>query len=132
MKFLVIVLSFVLIFSALTVTIFADSSEVVTETSEVSTSGDMTPVQIAITSAIMFTVISVIGVMFAKVVIKNSKIACKLDVYNDATSNYQWYNYRTCGMVVADVRDNHTVNDRTEANPVTRCLQRLRKASNSR
>lgn len=51
------------------------------------------------------------------VVIKNSKIACKLDVYNDATSNYQWYNYRTCGMVVADVRDNHTVNGRTEANP---------------
>ncbi len=51
------------------------------------------------------------------VVIKNSKIACKLDVYNDATSNYQWYNYRTCGMVVADVRDNHIVNGRTEANP---------------
>ena len=51
------------------------------------------------------------------VVIKNSKIACKLDVYNDVTSNYQWYNYRTAGMVVADVRDNHTVNDRTEANP---------------
>ena len=51
------------------------------------------------------------------VVIKNSKIACKLDVYNDATSNYQWYNYRTAGMIVADVRDNHTINDRTQANP---------------
>ena len=51
------------------------------------------------------------------VVIKNSKIACKLDVYNDVVANYQWYNYRTCGMVVADVRDNHIVNGRTEANP---------------
>lgn len=61
----------------------------------------------------------VVGAMNTEnyVVIKNSKIACKLDVYNDATSNYQWYNYRTCGMVVADVRDNHTVNGRTEANP---------------
>ena len=51
------------------------------------------------------------------VVIKNSKIACRLDVYNDATSNYQWYNYRTAGMVVADVRDCHEVDGRTEANP---------------
>ena len=51
------------------------------------------------------------------VVIKNSTVACRLDVYNDATSNYQWYNYRTAGMVVADVRDNHTVDGRTEANP---------------
>ena len=73
MRFLVVILSFALIFSALSLTIFADSSEVVSETSEVSTSGDMTPAQIAIASAIMFTVISVIGVMFAKVVIKNSK-----------------------------------------------------------
>jgi len=51
------------------------------------------------------------------VVIKNSKVACKLDVYNDVCSNYQWYNYRTAGMVVADVRDNQTVDGRTQANP---------------
>ena len=51
------------------------------------------------------------------VVIKNSTIACKLDVYNDVTSNYQWYNYRTAGMVVADVRDTETVDGRTQAVP---------------
>ena len=51
------------------------------------------------------------------VVIKNSTVACKLDVYNDATANYQWYNYRTAGMLVADVRDNETVDGRTQANP---------------
>ena len=33
------------------------------------------------------------------VVIRNSMIACKLDVYNDVTSNYQWHNYRMSGMV---------------------------------
>ena len=51
------------------------------------------------------------------VVIKNSTIACQLDVYNDVTSNYQWWNYRTAGMVVADVRDNVTIDGRTQANP---------------
>lgn len=51
------------------------------------------------------------------VVIKNSTIACRLDVYNDVTSNYQWYNYRTAGMVVADVRDTQTIDGRTQANP---------------
>ena len=51
------------------------------------------------------------------VVIKNSTIACRLDVYNDVTSNYQWYNYRTAGMIVADVRDNVTVDGRTQADP---------------
>lgn len=35
--------------------------------------GDMTPAQIAIAAAVMFIVISVIGVMFAKIVIKNKK-----------------------------------------------------------
>ena len=51
-------------------------------------------------------------------VIKNSTIACKLDVYNDVTSNYQWWNYRTAGMVIADVRDTESVNGRTQANPI--------------
>ena len=51
------------------------------------------------------------------VVIKNSTVACRLDVYNDVTSNYQWHNYRTAGMLIADVRDNKTVDGRTQANP---------------
>lgn len=50
-------------------------------------------------------------------VIKNSTIACKLDVYNDVTSNYQWCNYRMAGMVIGDVRDTKTENGRTEADP---------------
>ena len=52
------------------------------------------------------------------VVIKNSTVACRLDVYNDVTSNYQWHNYRMAGMVVGDVRDTKTVDGRTEADPV--------------
>ncbi len=51
------------------------------------------------------------------VVIKNSTIACRLDVYNDVTSNYQWGNYRMAGMVVGDVRDTQEVDGRTEACP---------------
>ena len=51
------------------------------------------------------------------VVIKNSTVACRLDVYNDVMSNYQWSNYRTAGMLIADVRDNETVDGRTQANP---------------
>lgn len=51
------------------------------------------------------------------VVIKNSTVACRLDVYNDVMSNYQWHNYRTAGMLIADVRDNETVDGRTQANP---------------
>lgn len=51
------------------------------------------------------------------VVIKNSTVACRLDVYNDVVANYQWGNYRMAGMVVGDVRDTHDVDGRTEANP---------------
>lgn len=52
------------------------------------------------------------------VVIKNSTVACRLDVYNDITSNYQWGNYRMAGMLVGDVRDTQEVDGRTEAYPV--------------
>ena len=52
------------------------------------------------------------------VVIKNSTVACRLDVYNDITANYQWGNYRMAGMLVGDVRDTQEVDGRTEAYPV--------------
>ena len=52
------------------------------------------------------------------VVIKNSTVACRLDVYNDVVANYQWGNYRMAGMVVGDVRDNQTIDGRTQADPV--------------
>ena len=51
------------------------------------------------------------------IVIKNSYVACQLDVHNDVVSNYQWYNYRMAGMLVGDVRDTETVEGRTQANP---------------
>ncbi len=51
------------------------------------------------------------------VVIKNSNVACELDVYNDITSNYQWGNYRTVGMLIADVRDADKIGDTTYALP---------------
>lgn len=52
------------------------------------------------------------------IVIKNSTVACRLDVYNDVMANYQWGNYRMAGMLVGDVRDYETVDGRTQANPV--------------
>ena len=52
------------------------------------------------------------------VVIKNSIVACRLDVYNDVTSNYQYCNYRTAGMVVADVRDLKVVDGAEIVNPL--------------
>lgn len=51
------------------------------------------------------------------VVIKNSTVACKLDVHNDVVANYQWGNYRMAGMVVGDVRDSHVIDGTTYANP---------------
>ena len=33
---------------------------------------------------------------------KNVTVACRLDVYNDVTSTYQWYAYRRAGMLIGD------------------------------
>lgn len=32
----------------------------------------------------------------------NVKVACRLDVYNDVTSSYQWYAYRRAGMLIGN------------------------------
>ncbi len=36
------------------------------------------------------------------VVMDNVNVACKLDVYNDVTSTYQWYAYRRAGMLIGN------------------------------
>ena len=40
----------------------------------------------------------------------NVTVACRLDVYNDVTSTYQWYAYRRAGMLIGntDQADGHT------------------------
>ena len=43
-------------------------------------------------------------------------VACKLDVFNDVTSAYQWYSYRRCGMLIGYTEQSKTdENGRTEA-----------------
>ena len=36
------------------------------------------------------------------VVMENVEVACRLDVYNDVTSTYQWYAYRRAGMLIGN------------------------------
>ncbi len=45
----------------------------------------------------------------AKILIKDSTIACRIDAVNDVVSAYQWYCYRNCGMLIGQ-----TVNDKTQ------------------
>lgn len=49
----------------------------------------------------------------ATILMKDCTVACRLDVYNDVTSSYQWYAYRRCGMLIGNsgqtqTRDGHT------------------------
>ncbi|MBR2351990.1 MAG: hypothetical protein IKA70_03525 [Alistipes sp.] len=39
----------------------------------------------------------------ASAVLKNVHVACRLDVYNDCTASYDYYNYRMCGMLVGQM-----------------------------
>ena len=38
----------------------------------------------------------------AKILIKDCDVACVIDAYNDVTSAYEWYSYRSCGMLIGD------------------------------
>lgn len=38
----------------------------------------------------------------ASVTMRNCVAACRLDVYNDVTSAYEWYAYRRCGMLIGN------------------------------
>lgn len=49
------------------------------------------------------------------VVMNNVKVACRLDVYNDVTSAYQWYAYRRAGMLIGNTDMATTTDGRTVA-----------------
>ena len=38
----------------------------------------------------------------AKILLKDCTVACRVDVYNDVTSTYQWYAYRRAGMLIGN------------------------------
>ena len=39
----------------------------------------------------------------------NVNIACRLDVYNDCTASYDYYNYRMCGMIMGRLAETTTI-----------------------
>ena len=43
------------------------------------------------------------------VTITDSNVACKLDVYNDCTANYNTNSYRNCGMVIGGVGESNEI-----------------------
>lgn len=70
-KLLLVFLAALLLISLLSVTALADISEDIQ--SEETANGGFSNAELVITISLMFVVISVIGVMFAKTVIKNNK-----------------------------------------------------------
>lgn len=40
---------------------------------------------------------------------ENVDIACRLDVYNDCTASYDYYNYRMCGMIIGRLQKTTTI-----------------------
>ena len=40
-----------------------------------------------------------------KVYMTDCKVACRMDVYNDVTSTYQWYAYRRSGMLIGNTEE---------------------------
>ncbi|MBQ7349118.1 MAG: hypothetical protein IJW47_03900 [Clostridia bacterium] len=40
---------------------------------------------------------------------ENVNVACRLDVYNDVTASYDYYNYRMCGMLIGRLEETTTI-----------------------
>jgi len=40
---------------------------------------------------------------------ENVNVACRLDVYNDCTASYDYYNYRMCGMLIGRCEETTTI-----------------------
>lgn len=40
---------------------------------------------------------------------ENVNIKCRLDVYNDCTASYDYYNYRMCGMIIGRLEETTTI-----------------------
>lgn len=49
--------------------------------------------------------------------IEDVTIACKLDVYNDVCSNYQWGAYRRAGMIIGNIRHTQNIGTTTYPDP---------------
>ncbi len=41
---------------------------------------------------------------------ENVTVSCRLDVYNDVTASYDYYNYRMCGMLIGRCKETITIN----------------------
>ncbi|MBQ2979575.1 MAG: hypothetical protein IJE18_05635 [Bacteroidaceae bacterium] len=50
---------------------------------------------------------------------ENINVACKLDVYNDVCSNYQWGAYRRAGMLIGNMSETQVINGTTKPDPTT-------------
>ncbi len=55
------------------------------------------------------------GKGITKVHMENVIVDCRLDVYNDVTSSYQWYAYRRAGMLIGNTEDATTTDGHTVA-----------------
>ena len=51
---------------------------------------------------------------------ENVNIACKIDAYNDVMSSYQWFCYRTSGMIIGMIAA-HTINNVNAYPDMTSC-----------
>ncbi len=52
---------------------------------------------------------------------ENVEVACRLDVYNDVTSTYQWYAYRRAGMLIGNTEQVDANNSHLAAAPFLTC-----------
>jgi hypothetical protein len=50
---------------------------------------------------------------------KKITVACKLDVYNDVMSNYQWGAYRRTGMLIGNMSETQKIDGTTYPDPLT-------------
>ena len=48
----------------------------------------------------------------ATYIFENVDVACRLDVYNDCTASYDYYNYRMCGMLIGRLEETTTIDGR--------------------
>ena len=51
----------------------------------------------------------------AEILIKDTTVACRLDVHSDVVSAYQWFAYRRAGMLIGNTSKTETIGDTTFA-----------------
>ena len=57
------------------------------------------------------------------VVMKNVEVGCRMDVYSDVTSAYQWYAYRRAGMLIGNTEQTDKDNKHLAAADFLTCLK---------